>query len=331
MAQTIYMAMNADRSSDNIIQMLKDVIPAGAKRGFDVAVDAVMDVKIYNPFAAEPNILITGEGAVIKESSTNVTTLTIPTDVADKAYYVVCRYTHGVTAAATYHAALLGTQLATDTPLTCVYVPGGTAALTSEMLYPYPRNHVNGRAVHGLQLYNSTPISGVYGDYIRKTHPLQIGSVVESAGITFPPGALNTVSASFHMPVGFKTTVQSFNDPTVSLDHLARAYFRCSNIGAAGNVAVVFTWVIFSEALGYSATSVSKRTAFNPALNQVDCVECDMPAALIAAWSGTHNVAYRLDVARIGTLGADTYGGTLIPGEVVLQYPINRLGAAYTT
>ena len=330
MAQTIYMAMNADRTSKNVIEMLRDVLPFGAKKGFDVAVDAVMDVKIYSPSGGR-NTLVTPEGAVIKESIALVTTITVPTNVADKEYYIVCRYEHGVTLVATYICVEPGLSFSSDTPLCLIVVPGGTAVLTSTMLYNWPRNHVNERATGGLQLYNSTPISGVYGDYIRKTHPLQIGSVVESSGITFPAGALNTVSASFHMPVGFKTTVQSFNDPTVSTDHLARAYFRCSATGAAGNVAVVFTWVIFSEALGYSATSVSKLTAFNPILNQVDCVECDMPAALIAAWSGTQNVAYRLDVARIGTLGADTYGGTLIPGEVVLQYPINRLGAAYTT
>ena len=328
MAQTVYLALNADRKSENIIEMLRDVLPAGAKRGFDVAVNGGMDVKIYAPIGSR-NVLVTGEGMVIKESTSLVDTITIPTDVADKTYYVVCRYEHGVSLVATYDAILLSAVVATDVPLALVQVPGGTAALTSDMIYPYPRSHVNEGATSGLQLYNGVPISGVYGDYVRKTQALGIGAVVESASIAFSPGSNITVGQSFHFPVGFKATVQSFNDPTVSTDHLVRLYLHCTNIGAAGNIVVQFEW---REYAGISTTSSSTQTiAVDPALNEVITVDCDIPAAIIASWSPTSDLAYRLRITRAGAVGADTYGGTLIPAEAILQYPINRLGAAYTT
>jgi len=328
MAQSVYLALNADRKSENIIEMLRDVLPAGAKRGFDVAVDAVMDVKIYAPIGAR-NVLVTGEGMVIKETGALVTTITIPTDVADKEYYVVCRYEHGVSLVATYAAVLIGAVVATDTPLAMVKVPGGAAALTSAMIYPYPRSHVNEGATSGLQLYNGVPISGVYGDYIRKTQALGIGAVVNDTPIAFGPGVNTRIAQSFQLPVGFKASVQSFNDPSVSTDHLVRLYLHCTNVGAAGNISLSFEWREYGV---IATTVVTPRALFvNPALNEIVTVDCDIPAAFIASWGPTANLVYRLKITRAGADFADTYGGTFVPAEAVLQYPINRLGAAYTT
>jgi hypothetical protein len=326
MAQTIYLGYGANRDSVNVNGARIGTSAAGPKIGYSVALVAGMQFKITEYVPTHGHVLVTPEGVVISESSADLDTLTVPTNVADKTYLCVCRYQHGVTPTATYVVILDGAELATDTPIIKIVVPGGSAALLATMFFWYDREWNSTAYPQEKNIpinWLGTP-NGI-GDAMRKYISLHLGSAHNPASITFTAAADVTIRCSFLFPPEMiETEVKLARNPLKTSTYRAHVHMVCRTPGAAGDARFHMTWTNASS--GASVVAVDSFTKAVGALAAGDVFSFfqDVPATVIEA-----GAPIGLAIQREGLAAVDTYAGDLLAVEGYVTFPVRHFASDY--